>query len=92
MSDVLVAGVGMTPFARHRDLSLEALAGQAFEAVLGDAGCSGADIGIAYYSGVPNGALQGQTAIPGQVVLHNVGIVGIPVFNIENACASGTSD
>ncbi|HJP98944.1 MAG TPA: thiolase family protein, partial [Rhodanobacteraceae bacterium] len=37
------------------------------------------------------GALQGQYAIPGQVVLAKVGLAGIPVYNVENACASGTS-
>ncbi len=91
MSEVFVAGVGMTQFARHPHLSLEAMAGQALDAALADAGCTRNDIAVAYYSGVTNGALQGQGAIPGQVVLHKVGIEGIPVFNVENACASGTS-
>ena len=91
MKEVFVAGIGMTPFARHRDLDLDTLAGQALDAALADAGCTRRDIGVAYYSGVTSGVLQGQTAIPGQVVLHKVGIEGIPVFNVENACASGTS-
>jgi hypothetical protein len=38
-----------------------------------------------------NGPLQGQIAIPGQVVFSKIGIEGIPVYNIENACASGSS-
>jgi acetyl-CoA acetyltransferase len=38
-----------------------------------------------------NGPLQGQIAIPGQVVFSKIGIEGIPVFNVENACASGSS-
>jgi acetyl-CoA acetyltransferase len=58
---------------------------------LGDAGCSRADPGIAFYSGMTNGYLQGQIAIPGQVVFSKIGIEGIPIFNIENACASGSS-
>ena len=38
-----------------------------------------------------NGPLQGQISIPGQVVFSKIGIEGIPVFNVENACASGSS-
>ena len=38
-----------------------------------------------------NGPLQGQISIPGQVVFSKIGVEGIPVFNVENACASGSS-
>ena len=38
-----------------------------------------------------NGPLQGQIAIPGQVVLSKAGIEGIPIYNVENACASGST-
>ena len=38
-----------------------------------------------------NGPLQGQIAIPGQVVFSKIGIEGIPIFNVENGCASGSS-
>jgi acetyl-CoA acetyltransferase len=38
-----------------------------------------------------NGALQGQISVPGQVIFSKIGIEGIPVFNVENACASGSS-
>ena len=38
-----------------------------------------------------NGPLQGQISIPGQVVFSKIGIEGIPVYNVENACASGSS-
>ncbi|MFA5940683.1 MAG: beta-ketoacyl synthase N-terminal-like domain-containing protein [Sinimarinibacterium sp.] len=49
------------------------------------------DLGIAFYSGMTNGPLQGQISIPGQVVFAKIGIEGIPVYNVENACASGSS-
>jgi len=45
----------------------------------------------AFYSGSTNGYLQGQDLIPGQVIFSKIGVEGIPVFNIENACVSGTS-
>ena len=91
MTAVYVLGVGMTHFKKHPDRSLDDLALEALEAALKDAGCDREDLGVAYYSGSTNGYLQDQHLIPGQVVLSKIGVEGIAVFNIENACASGTS-
>ncbi|KRC53324.1 MULTISPECIES: thiolase family protein [unclassified Nocardioides] len=91
MTDVYIAGIAMTVFGRHPARSLEDLAGEALRGALSDAGCDVKDLGAAYYAGVTNGPLQGQLSIPGQVVLGKVGVEGIPVFNVENACASGST-
>ena len=91
MENIYVAGTAMTVFGRHLERSLESLAGEALDGALRDAGCKASDIGTAFYSGMTNGTLQGQTAIPGQVVFSKIGISGIPIYNIENACASGSS-
>src|SRR5574337_881904 len=81
----------MTVFGRHPERTLEDLAREALDGALKDAGCRSDDLGAAYYAGVTNGPLQGQIAIPGQVVFSRIGVEGIPVFNVENACASGSS-
>lgn len=91
MSTIYIAGIAMTVFGRHLDRSLHDLAGEALQGAINDAGCQISDIGTAYYGSMTNGALQGQIAIPGQVVFSKIGIAGIPVFNVENACASGSS-
>lgn len=91
MSTVYIAGVGMTLFGRQPERTLENFASEALSLALRDAGCTQADLSAAFYSGMTNGPLQGQLAIPGQVVLGKVGIEGIPVFNVENACASGST-
>ncbi len=91
MTDIYVAGIAMTVFGRHPERSIDDLAGEALRGAVQDAGCQVGDIGVAYYSGVTNGPLQGQISIPGQVVFSKIGIEGIPVYNIENACASGSS-
>ncbi|MBL4606883.1 MAG: thiolase family protein [Pseudomonadales bacterium] len=91
MPDIYVVGVGMTKFGRHMDRTLESLVGEAVDASLKDAGCEKSAIQSAFYTGVTQGSLQGQTLIPGQILLAKNGIEGIPVFNIENACASGSS-
>ena len=91
MEAVYIAGIAMTVFGRHIERSLEDLANEALQGALKDAGCKLSDIGIAYYSGVTNGPLQGQWSIPGQVIFSKIGVEGIPIYNLENACASGSS-
>lgn len=91
MSTIYIAGIAMTVFGRHLERSLDDLAREALEGALKDANCSRKDLGIAFYAGMTNGPLQGQISIPGQVVFSKIGIEGIPVYNIENACASGSS-
>jgi len=91
MTDIYIAGISMTVFGRHFERSLDDLAGEALDGALKDAGCSKKDIGTAFYAGITNGPLQGQFAIPGQVVLGKLGVDGIPIYNIDNGCAAGSS-
>lgn len=90
-SSIYIVGVGMTEFGRHPERSLQSLGEEALSAVLADAGVSQRDVGQVFYSGVTQGPLQGQNAVPGQVLLSKLGLGGLPVWNVENACASGTS-
>jgi acetyl-CoA acetyltransferase len=91
IENIYVCGVGMTPFGRHAELSLKQLTQAAVTAALSDAGCAVPDIEVAYYSGSTNGYMQGQNFVPGQIALRSMGFEGIPMFNVENACASGSS-
>jgi len=83
--EVWAVGVGMTAFGRHEGKTIQALGTEAVGAALADAGLGYDAVEIAYCGHV----LQGSTA--GQKVLYGVGMTGIPIFNVENACASGTS-
>jgi acetyl-CoA acetyltransferase len=91
MSKIYIIGVGMTRFGRWPDKTQYDLAAEAVDMALRDAGCQRSDIGAAFYGGVTAGSLQGQAFIPGPIALRRCGIEGIPVFSVENACASGTS-
>ena len=91
MSDVFVAGVGMTRFGRHPDLTVYDLAGEAARAALRDAGAIEGDVQAMYWGGATQGALQGQHSVPGPIAARRAGIEGVPVFSVENACASGSS-
>ncbi|ABP78313.1 putative lipid-transfer protein [Stutzerimonas stutzeri A1501] len=81
----------MTPFGRLLERSLYDLVEEAVDLALKDAGAATCDVGAAYYGTLTNGMLQGQTAIPGPIAMRRLGIEGVPVFSVENACATGSS-
>jgi acetyl-CoA acetyltransferase len=91
MSDLYVVGVGMTNFGRLLERSVYDMVEEAVGLALKDAGASTSDVGAAYYATLTNGQFQGQTAIPGPIAMRRLGIEGVPVFSIENACAAGSS-
>ena len=86
-----IAGIAMTVFGRHPERSVFDLASEALQGALRDAGCRAEDIGAVFYSGMTQGPLQGQLSIPGQVVCGHIGLHSVPIFNVENACASGST-
>jgi len=88
---VYVAGIGMTPTGKFLDRSIKQLTADAVTATLADAGLTIADIQAAYFSNATQGVLEGQTMVRGQIALRPLGIEGIPVYNLENACASASS-
>ncbi|MER5498642.1 MULTISPECIES: thiolase family protein [unclassified Streptomyces] len=89
--EALVLGVGATPFGRHLDRSAGDLAGQAAHEALRDAGLAPADVGAVFHATVSQKAIDGQHMIPGQVALRPHGFAGVPVVNVENACAGGAT-
>lgn len=87
----IVAGVGMTRFGKMLDRGMKSIGGEAIEAAIKDAGIQASDIEAAYVGNAAAGLVTGQECIRGQVVLRSVGIGKIPVINVENACASGST-
>jgi len=87
---VVIVGAGMTKFEKS-PRSLRALAGEAVTAALDHAGVDAAVLDAAYVGNGAAGLVTGQEMIRGQVMLRPLGIEGIPIFNIENACASSSS-
>lgn len=88
---VEIAGVGMHPFGRFPEKSLKDLARVAAVNALVDAGVGPRRIEAVFASNALGGALSGQHQIRGQSVLRDVGIEGVPVVNIDNACAGGST-
>jgi acetyl-CoA acetyltransferase len=91
LPQVEIAGVGMHPFGRYSDRSLKDLARVAVARALTDAGMGVKDLQAVYCANGMAGLLQGQEMVRGQSTLRDVGIEQIPIVNIENACAGGSS-
>lgn len=91
MRDVAVIGVGARPTGRFPELELKDIAFPAIWNALEDAGVGVDDLDTAYVGNSLAGLLTGQEGIRGQVILQHSGINGIPIVNVENACASGAT-
>jgi acetyl-CoA acyltransferase len=86
-----VIGVGMTKFSKSLDRGLGDLAAEAVANALEDAGLGIDEIDCVFSSNSVAGFITGQESIRGQVAMKQAGLTGRPIFNIENACASGSS-
>jgi acetyl-CoA acyltransferase len=91
MRDVYVAGAAMTRFGKFPDTTIRALAEEATRGALDDAGVTPADVGMVFFSNAVAGILTNQEMIRGQVALRHTGLLGVPMVNVENACASASS-
>ncbi|MCD9122305.1 lipid-transfer protein [Cupriavidus sp. UGS-1] len=84
--NVHVAGVGMIPFSKPgRSEPYLVMGEQAARLALDDAGVPYDAVQQAYVSYVYGDSTAGQAAI------YRVGLTGIPVFNLNNNCSSGSS-
>jgi acetyl-CoA acetyltransferase len=85
MTQVYLSGGAMTAFGRHTGVLAPELAQQAILKAMDDAGVTPKDIQAVYCANVLGGMILGQ------VIVRDLGFAGIPVYNVENACASGAT-
>ena len=88
--NVYIIGTGMIKFGKYLEKGIKALTGEALELVIRDCGLSRDDIEAAWFSNSAWG-FQFQHCIRGQVALSANGLEGIPITNVENACASAST-
>jgi acetyl-CoA acetyltransferase len=86
-----VIGGAVTKFGKHLDRNMKSLVKEAVDGALEDAGITKEQLEGAWVGNAAQGVLDGQECIRGQVVLRSMGIGGIPVVNVENACASSAT-
>ncbi|MBQ0943463.1 lipid-transfer protein [Ideonella sp. 4Y16] len=83
---VLVAGVGMIPFAKPgASAPYPQMAAEATRLALADAGLDYAQVQQAYVGYVYGDSTAGQRA------LYEVGLSGIPILNVNNNCSTGST-
>src|SRR5258707_4800793 len=86
MRNVYVLGTGMIKFGRYPDKTVPELGGQAALLALKDAGIAIKDVEM-----FACGNLYQSNAMVGQRILHQIVQTGIPLNNVYNACATGSS-
>jgi len=86
MRDVYVVGVGMIKFGRYPEKDVSELAGEAALLALKDAAMTINDIQL-----LASGNLLQANAMVGQRILQQIGQTGIPIINVSNACATGST-
>lgn len=91
MRDVFVGGIGMTAFGKFPQSSVRALAESATAGALADAGLAAPDVESVFFANATAGLLSGQEMVRGQVALQGTGLLGVPIVNVENACASAST-
>jgi acetyl-CoA acyltransferase len=91
MRGVYIIGVGMTKFGKWLGRSIKSLSSEAIEHAIIDADINQQDLEAAWFSNSTWGYFSNQQSIRGQVVLIPLGIGGIPIINVENACASAST-
>lgn len=91
MTVLYIIGVGMTKFGPRPEDSIKTLTQEAVRDCLADAQVAPSALQAAFFANNGQGYIEGQVAIPGQIALNSAGISGIPILNVENGCASGSS-
>jgi len=86
MPDVIVAGVGMIPFAKPgASAPYHEMGTEAAKLALADAGLGYETVEQAYVGYVYGDSTCGQRA------LYHVGMTGIPIVNVNNNCSTGST-
>ncbi len=86
MRNVYVLGTGMIKFGRYPDKTVPELGAEAALGALKDAGIAIKDVEM-----FASGNLYQSNAMVGQRILQQIGQTGIPVINVSNACATGST-
>lgn len=91
MRDVYIIGAHTTPFGRHLDKTITELSGATIFPCLKDAGLEKENIQALWFANSAWGEYRRQVCIRAQVALRPLGIDTIPMSNVENACAGGST-
>ena len=86
MRNVYALGTGMIKFGRYPEKTVPELGAEAALIALKDAGINIKDVEL-----FASGNLYQANAMIGQRILQQIGQTGVPVINVSNACATGST-
>jgi benzoylsuccinyl-CoA thiolase BbsB subunit len=85
MREVTIIGAGLVPFGKYPEKTLADIAWPAVKQAIEDSGIKKKEIEAAYCGTALGGMMSGQR------ILKKVGLTGLPIINIENACSSSST-
>ena len=85
MRRVAILGAGMVPFGKYSGQTLSEIAWPAVKAAIEESNIPKKAIEAAYCGTALGGMMAGQR------ILKTLGITGLPIINIENACSSSST-
>jgi len=91
MREVYVIGAHTIKFGKYLEKGIKELTAMTVEGVLKDAGIDRKQIQSAWFGNSAWGIRNFQHCIRGEVALRPLGIDAIPITNVENACAGGST-
>jgi acetyl-CoA acyltransferase len=91
MTSAYIVGAGQTACGRFAEATVASLAIAALDTALADAGVDPEHVEAIFFANALSGLMTGQECVRGQVALRHSRYGGIPIVNVENACASGSS-
>jgi acetyl-CoA acyltransferase len=86
-----IIGSAGTRCGRFPDATVASLAIEALDGALADADIDIERVEAIFFANALSGLMTGQECVRGQVALRHSRYGGIPVVNVENACASGST-
>ena len=91
MREAFIVGVHTTKFGRYPDVGIKEARGPGRARRPPDAALATDALGSVWFSNSGWGMQKFQHCIRGQVALRPLGIEAIPITNVENACAGGST-
>jgi len=85
LREVCVVGTGLIPFGKYPDKTLAEIGWPAVKEAISESGLSPKQIGAVFCGTALGGMLAGQR------VMKTLGISGMSIINVENACSSSSS-
>ncbi len=91
MQGVYVIGINMNRFGNHPPKTVRSTPEKVVLEALKDAGIAKEEVQAASFVNAFSSMSNNQHSIRGQVVFRGMGLGGIPVTNVENACAGAST-